>query len=115
LEIWELACYEERTIILTSDANDFYDQGSHNVPGQRRCPAVLHTCQEAREEALKHYQSFEESTPWDRCMDDDETSERYPGNTIYINFAVDTIVLPICSAVSLPPAASISESIDKRE
>ena len=81
--------------------NEFKDHGTRNIPGQARVPEVLQVNRESREEALKYYEAIYEVTPWDNCMaaDIDELwTSPYPGNTVYVNFAVDRF-LPMSTVV----------------
>ncbi|PVH75701.1 hypothetical protein DL98DRAFT_316512 [Cadophora sp. DSE1049] len=58
--IWAHACFQPRAVMLfvATDPHDLIPNRTY--PGQRKLPAVLETCKESRDEALKHYTKTQE-------------------------------------------------------
>jgi hypothetical protein len=89
IKIWKVIAHQLRSIKLVADTLQLYaDHKSHRIPHQRRVPAILHICQESREEGLLYYEPCPEYTPWDVGLSTNDTpwfSATY-SNTIYVCF-----------------------------
>lgn len=87
IKIWKIIAHQRRSIKLVADTLQLHaDHKSHRIPHQRRVPAILHICQESREEGLLYYEPCLEYTPWDVGLSTNDApwfSATY-FNTIYV-------------------------------
>lgn len=88
LIIWKLACFQSRSVYLSTVPVLLDLYASHpykmNRPNQLNCPTILQICKEAREEALKHYELI------NRCVSHEH---KIHDQKVYINFDVDHVSL----------------------
>jgi len=96
--IWEFASYHSRIIQINDVPDlsycDFHGIYTHRLNEQYHLPPLLHTCFEARTEALKHYElcSRVKLPPLATGA-----PLSVPGAPIYINFEADHFLLPFVS------------------
>jgi 2EXR family len=99
VKIWGFACYHQRTLLLSNTwQRPIGAEHRESIENNHKVPAVLHTCSESRQEALKCYIICAK-----RCNIDSDihstdghqsTTTLCSGKKIYVNFEVDRFLRP---------------------